>query len=89
MTAWSSQRCSHTIYEDKDRQEELLHKSDRDWIIVRPGQLTNGGATGEYRVLLDLSGITVGGIARADVAELVLKQLTSAEFLHKTPLLTY
>lgn len=79
----------HTIYEDKDRQEELLRQCDRDWIIVRPAQLTNEHAKGEYRVLLDLSGIKVGQIARADVAAFVLKQLTSSEYVRKTPLLTY
>lgn len=78
-----------SIYQDKDRQEDLLRQSDRDWIIVRPGMLTNDPAKGNYRVLLDLAGITVGQIARADVAEFVLKQLTTNEFLKKTPLLTY
>ena len=78
-----------TIYEDKDRQEALLRHSDRDWIIVRPAMLTNDKATGRYRVLLDLTAITVGKIARADVAAFALQQLTSDEFLHKTPLLTY
>lgn len=77
-----------TIYEDKDRQEELLRHSDRDWIIVRPGMLTNDEATGKYRALLDLNGVTVGKIARADVAAFVLQQLNSDDFLHKTPLLT-
>lgn len=78
-----------TIYEDKDRQEELLRDSDRDWIIVRPGMLSNDEATGKYRVLLNLTGITVGKIARADVAAFVLQQLSSDDFLRKTPLLTY
>jgi len=78
-----------TIYEDKDRQEELLRHSDRDWIIVRPGMLNNDEASGKYRVLLDLTGITVGKIARADVAAFVLQQLNSDDFLRKTPLLTY
>ena len=78
----------HSIYEDKDRQEELLHQSNLDWVIVRPGMLTNHAASGEYRALLDLTGITVGKISRADVADFVLKQLSSDTFLHKTPLLT-
>ena len=77
-----------TIYEDKDRQEDILRDSDLDWIIVRPAQLTNGEATGQYRVLLDLKGVKVDEIARADVAGFVLQQLTSDEYLHKTPLLT-
>ncbi len=78
----------HTIYEDKDRQEALLRHSDRDWIIVRPGMLSNDEPTGKYRVLLDLTGITVGKVSRADVAAFVLQQLTSDDFLRKTPLLT-
>jgi putative NADH-flavin reductase len=78
----------HTIYEDKDRQEALLRRSDLDWIIVRPGQLTNDKATGKYRVLLDLTGVTVGKVARADVAAFVLQQLTGDDFVRKTPLLT-
>lgn len=77
-----------TIYEDKDRQEALLRHSKMDWIIVRPGQLTNDKATGRYRVLLDLTGVTVGKVARADVAAFVLQQLASDNFLRKTPLLT-
>jgi len=80
----------HTIYLDKDRQETLLRDSDRDWVIVRPGIMTHREATGKYRVLLDLTGITVGKIGRADVATFVpLRQLNSDEFLHQTPLLTY
>jgi len=74
--------------QDKDRQEALLRHSDRDWIIVRSGMLTNDEATGKYRVLLDLTGVTVGKVARADVAAFVLQQLTSDDFLRKTPVLT-
>jgi len=77
-----------TIYEDKDRQEELLRHSDRDWVLVRPGMLTNDKATGTYRVLLDLDGITAGKVARDDVAAFVLQQLSKDDFLRKTPLLT-
>lgn len=50
--------------------------------------LNNEAATGKYRALLELKGVTAGKIARADVADFVLKQLTSDEFLRKTPLLT-
>jgi uncharacterized protein YbjT (DUF2867 family) len=33
---------------DKLRQEELIIASDRDWVIVRAGVLTNGEARGSY-----------------------------------------
>jgi putative NADH-flavin reductase len=38
------------IYNDKDRQEAVIRNSNLDWIIVRPAQLTNGVATGNYQV---------------------------------------
>jgi putative NADH-flavin reductase len=77
------------IYEDKDRQEDLIRNSDRDWIIVRPGLLTNGPATGKYRALTDLTGVTIGRISRADVAAFMLAQLTSDRYLRQAPVLTY
>jgi putative NADH-flavin reductase len=78
-----------TIYEDKDRQEALIRASDADWTIVRPGFLTNGPLTGEYRVITDLTGVTAGKISRADVAHFILRELTENRYLRQTPLLTY
>src|SRR5262249_39352902 len=78
-----------TIYEDKDRQEELIRASDTDWIIVRPGFLTNGPLTRNYRCLTDLSGVTAGKISRADVAHFIIENITSREYVGKTPLLTH
>ncbi len=67
---------------DKLRQEQLIAASDRDWVIVRPGVLTNGEALGNYR-----HGPKVGSylwpvkISRADVADFMLKQLTDDEYV--------
>lgn len=77
------------IYEDKDRQEDLIRKSDRDWVIVRPGFLTNGPARGNYRVITDLTGARAGRISRADVAAFMLAQLRGDRYLRQAPLLTY
>jgi putative NADH-flavin reductase len=79
----------HSIYEDKDRQEAMLMESNAHWIGIRPGILTNGEAKGDYRVLSDLTGITVGKIARADVADFLLRQLTSDTYLHQFPTICY
>ena len=78
-----------TIYEDKDRLESIIKASDVEWLIVRPGFLTNGPRTGKYRVIESLSGVTVGKISRLDVADFMLKQLTTPTYFGKTPLLTY
>jgi putative NADH-flavin reductase len=78
-----------TIYEDKNRQESLVRASNLDWVIVRPGFLTNGPLTGTYRVLVDLEGARAGKISRADVAHFILNELKEKQYLSKTPLLTY
>lgn len=63
-------------YWDKTRQEKIIAQSNVEWVIVRPGALTNGKKRGLYR-----SGQQIGNyfttvrIARADVADFMLKQL--------------
>lgn len=79
----------NTIYEDKDREESLIRDSQVNWIIVRPGFLTNGPMTGTYRVLTDMTDVKAGKISRADVAHFILNQLDSSEYLSQTPMLTY
>lgn len=76
------------VYKDKDRQEAAIRDSNLDWIIVRPAQLTNGTATGNYRVFTDLNNVTGGKISRADTADFVLKQLSNDLYLHQTPLIS-
>jgi putative NADH-flavin reductase len=78
-----------TIYEDKERQEALVRNSNLEWVIVRPGFLTNGPLTGKYRVLVDLEGVRAGKISRADVAHFILSEVKDKAYRLKTPLLTY
>jgi len=77
-----------TIYDDKNRQEALIRASDLEWTIVRPGFLTDGPATGNFRAIIDLDGETAGLISRADVAMFLVRQLVDSRYLHETPLLT-
>lgn len=71
---------------DKVRQERAIRESSLDWVIVRPGALTNGAKRGVYR-----HGPRVGNwlwtvrISRADVADFMLNQVTSDEYLRQTP----
>jgi putative NADH-flavin reductase len=76
-----------SILRAKAEQEALVKASDRDWIIVRPGGLTNGPRTGAYRYGLDRS-VKPGRVARADVADFVLRQLRDDTFLRQTPAVT-
>ncbi len=71
---------------DKTRQERLIAASKSEWIIVRPGRLTNGLKRGAYR-----HGRHIGSffwtvrISRADVADFMLNQLVDNTYLQSAP----
>jgi putative NADH-flavin reductase len=76
------------VYEDKERQEEAIKRSDLEWVIVRPARLTDEPAKGEYGVFLGGS-YTAKTISRADVAAFMLAQLTDDTYVRKTPVISY
>jgi putative NADH-flavin reductase len=71
---------------DKTRQERLIAASKTEWVIVRPGALTNGVRRGTYR-----HGRNVGSfiwtvrISRADAADFMLNQLIDNTYLRAAP----
>ncbi len=70
------------IFYDKVRQEKLIEESDSDWVIVRPAVLTNAPARGKYRHGRKIGNyIWTNRIARADVADFMLKQLTEDDYI--------
>jgi putative NADH-flavin reductase len=75
---------------DKGRQERVVRESALEWVIVRPGQLTNGRKRGTYK-----HGPNVGNylwsvsISRADVADFMLNQLAETPYLRNAPGLSY
>ena len=74
-------------YDDKGRQEELIKQSGLDWTIARPGVLLNGARTGRYKVLRDPSEWRNGIIARANVADFLVKQVEDRSFIGAAPVL--
>ncbi len=77
------------MYEDKDRQEDVIRPSSLDWVIVRPAVLNNEAARGRVWAVTDLSKVHGGKIARADVARFVVDQLTGDTWLHRAPLILW
>lgn len=69
---------------DKEVQEQLVRQSGLDWIIVRPGGLTDEPFSGNYRAGTDKS-IAAGRVSRADVAHFVLQQVQEDQYLYQTP----
>jgi putative NADH-flavin reductase len=75
-------------FRDKAAMEDLLRATDLDWIVVRPGLLTNGKARGRWRAADDGS-LRSGSISRADTAAFMLAQLTSNEWLRRLPIVVW
>lgn len=77
-------------FADHELQEKYIRQSKLEWIIVRPGTLTDGNRTGIYK-----HGFTVNDksirvkVSRADVADFMLKQINDNTHLHKTPGVSY
>ncbi len=77
------------VYEDRDRQEELIRGTGLEWVIVRPARLSKGRPRGEYMVLTDLRNFRARRIALLDAVEFALQQLSSNFYLFQAPLVTY
>ncbi|UWQ19167.1 NAD(P)-dependent oxidoreductase [Jannaschia sp. M317] len=64
------------VFQDHQRQEDMVRASGLDWTLVRPGAFTDGPATGDY---LEGFGPETRGlklkISRADLAVFLTRQL--------------
>ena len=71
--------------QDSAAQERRVEASDLEYTVVHPPRLHDGPRTGRYRVMAD--GLPPAGdrIARADVADFMVKQLTDAQFVRRGP----
>lgn len=72
------------IYSDMQKWETILENSkDIDWTIIRPSRLLNGKEKGKYRVQLDHCPKGGSKINRGDLAEFIIKQINSKEYIRK------
>jgi uncharacterized protein YbjT (DUF2867 family) len=77
-------------YRDHEVQERYIMNSNLDWTIVRPAALTDGPATGQYRHGFgeEERGLKLK-VSRQDVALFMLMQLSSEQYVHQAPGLSY
>jgi uncharacterized protein YbjT (DUF2867 family) len=59
-------------FEDHERQEEQVRASGLDWVIARPGRLTNGAARRRYKKTSVIESVP-SSISRADVADFLVE----------------
>ena len=72
---------------DHEAQETAVKASGLDWTIVRPSGLVNTPGTGIYSVGENIRA-KASQIPRADVADLILNELTEGALIHKAVMIT-
>ncbi|SHJ08032.1 Putative NADH-flavin reductase [Hymenobacter daecheongensis DSM 21074] len=76
------------VLHDAQGHADVLRASGLDWQVVRGPRLTNEPARGQYRV--GWVGVNAStSIGRADLANFILQQVESREFVHKMPFVSY
>jgi putative NADH-flavin reductase len=71
-----------TLYEDLRRMETLVSSSDLDWVIARPSGLFDTPAITAYKTAE--AHLNSRFTSRADLADAMLQQLTSDQYVRKT-----
>jgi uncharacterized protein YbjT (DUF2867 family) len=69
-------------FEDHDRQETMTRESGLDWVIARPGRLTDGPAKGGTVKKTTLEPVP-GSISRADLADFLVEAAESDAWVGK------
>ncbi|MFM9939737.1 MAG: NAD(P)-dependent oxidoreductase [Hyphomicrobiaceae bacterium] len=74
-------------YDDKSIQEALIAASELQWLIVRPGVLVDCASNGNYKVLTRASEWRNGIVARADVADFIIKRIEADTLNREKPVI--
>jgi putative NADH-flavin reductase len=76
------------VFADKRKADDMVRSSSLEWTIVQPSVLIDKPGVGPYRSGERLTLRGVPGIGRAEVADFVLRQARSREYLRKTVLVS-
>jgi putative NADH-flavin reductase len=78
----------HTLADHREALD-VMQRHAADWVAVRPLAMTNDAGIGHYRTTVN--GLPPGGthIARADVADFLLRQAADNTYLRTVPAIAY
>ncbi|MBC8033016.1 MAG: SDR family oxidoreductase [Chitinophagaceae bacterium] len=80
----------HTEIKLHQEIEYLIKRSALNWTIIRPSTLSNGPHSGVYRIGEYVSATTpVSLISRADVADLMIRQVKDSSYIRTAPAIMY
>lgn len=78
------------IYSDMQKWETMLENSKGiDWTIIRPSRLTNGKEKDKYRIQRDHCPKGGSKISRSDLADFIVKQVSSNQYIHQKVAIAY
>ena len=89
LTKYVLQKILRNMYADIRIMEEIIKASDADWTIMRPPRLTDGPATGKYRVAINAYLRRCLSISRADVGHFMLDHLEDEQTFRATVEIAY
>lgn len=72
-----------TLYADQREMEATLSATDLDWTIARPARLIDTSAVTSYRVAEGWMANGLSTTSRLDLADFMLKQASSGEYVRK------
>ena len=76
-------------FKDHEQQEKVIEKSNLDWTIVRPGNMTNGELTKKYKHGFESTEKIKLKVSRSDVAHFMLNQVEEDRYLFKKVGISY
>jgi len=76
-------------FNDHQLQESLIEKSKLEWTIIRPGNMTNGKKTSQYKTGFEPTAKIKLKVSREDVADFMLSQLEDNQNLYKKVGISY
>lgn len=76
-------------FKDHELQEAIIAKSNLDWTIVRPGNMTNGKLAKNYKHGFEPTEKIKLKVSRADVTHFMLSQIDNNQYLRKKVGISY
>lgn len=83
MPLWARLIVLRWTVREKERAEQALRDSGLDYVVIRPGWLTDDPATGDL-LITEGGGSMTGSVPRADVASLMVAALSTPDALNRT-----
>lgn len=78
------------LYSDMQKWETILENNkDIAWTIIRPSRLINGKGKGRYRIQLNHCPKAGSKINRSDLADFIIKQMSSDKYIHQKVAIAY